>query len=89
MEKIKAAAILLEDGQLLSLPPPNRHNDIMSDARVLLLSLKNSVQGFVTDKGDRFVTREEAYKIAKASDQIIYRPDVTLTPGTLYTEDLW
>lgn len=41
-------------------------------------------EGFVTNKG-RFVTREEADKLAKASSQIVRKP---VEPGQLHSEDI-
>lgn len=42
-------------------------------------------QGFVTNRRE-FVTREEAWEVAKSANQI---RRVTGTPGTLYSEDLY
>jgi hypothetical protein len=41
--------------------------------------------GFITSTG-RFVDREEAFRIAEASGQMLKRP---ISPGRLFTEDLW
>ncbi len=89
-ERIAAAAIRSPDGTVWTLPRPARHCDVICHiwGKTGKPTIGNSGQGFLTDQG-RFVTREEAYRIAKAADQIIFRPDVTPTPGTLYTEDLW
>ena len=88
MEKIEAAAIKLKDGRIVFKFSPARHSDVMLDISTQGDSLSGAIQGFMTSEG-RFVTREEAYKIADAAGQIIQREDVTPTPGTLYTEDLW
>lgn len=85
---IKAAAILLESGEVMTLPAPHRHSDIMLMADSHGISLSGSTQGFITSD-DEFVDRTEAYKIASEAFQIIHPPFGTPTPGTLYTEDLW
>lgn len=61
-----------------------RHHDIMirfNDE----LDKSLDAQGFYTSNG-RFVSRETAYKIAKAAGQIRY---ITGGSGTLYSEDLY
>ena len=87
-ERIIAVAIKLNDGAVDSMPPPNRHHDLLLCIGSEYLT--DHVQGFKTSTG-RFVTREEAYPIAKAAGQLLPqdRPGHTPTPGTLYTEDLW
>lgn len=70
------------------LPEPFRHADVWMDIEDCILKGEHTIQGFMTNKY-RFVTREEAYIIAKEAGQIIKRHDVTETPGTLYSEDLW
>lgn len=87
-ERIVAAAISHPKGVTLSVQPPLRHCDIIVGAKAQGLRLAGWEQGFLTDLG-RFVGRGEAYRIASEAGQIISRPDVTPTPGTLYTEDLW
>lgn len=83
MEKIEQAAVWYFGG-FNTLPRPYRHADILLDIE----GLRDPLYGFLTSKG-RFVTRKEAYPIAENAGQIISRPDVTPTPGILYTEDLW
>lgn len=82
--KIKAAAILQEDGSIYSLPKPHRHPDIIIDMASKGLRYGGQ-QGFILDNGE-FVNRVEALKIAKAADQVIRKDDLT---NQLYTEDLW
>ena len=56
--------------------------DAMGGDEVLSQWSKSHIQGF-TDQYGNFLTRKEAYVIAKAAGQII-REDIT--PGTLYSE---
>lgn len=85
MEKIKAAAIRLDTGEILTRPPPARHPSLILDAQAQAKSLSGSTQGFLTESGE-FVDRKEAFKIAQRAQQFI-RPGIE--PPTLYTEDLW
>lgn len=87
MEKIEAAAIRTKVGQVWSLFPPHRHHDIM--LRMPREMLAGAEQGFETTYG-RFVSRVEAYPIAKAAGQLLPIDGRTLlAPGSLYTEDMW
>ena len=92
MDKIKSAAIWLENGCVLTLPPPNRHHNILSAKRqdMKLRDIKIREQGFQTEERF-FVNRKDAWTIAKEAGQIL--PDDkrinTETDGTLYSEDLW
>lgn len=61
-----------------------RHHDIMIRFYDELEQGPNA-QGFYTSKG-RFVSREEAYEIADAANQIV---ESTGGKGTLYSEDLY
>lgn len=75
-------------GDIIALPRPARHADLVSLARDLREAWIDYDEGFIAGPFEhkRFVSRSEGYKIAHASGQIIYR---ALTPGTLYSEDLW
>lgn len=86
-ETIVQAAIWYEDG-FITLPRPYRHPDLLTELHAKGFGWMDQMEGFLTSKG-WFVSRERAYQIAKEAGQIIKRPDVTETPGTLYTEDLW
>lgn len=86
-EKIEQAALWHPSG-FLTLPKPYRHSDLLLDGEGYFLCQCCVKYGFLTSRG-RFVDRKQAFKIAEAAGQIIQRPDVTPTPGTLYTEDLW
>jgi len=97
VERIAAAAIE-KDGLIFCATPPGRHHTVAHH----LLGVRNGArdealpryvetvggdfeQGFITSTG-RFVDREEGWKIAEASGQILR---VTGSAGTLFSEDLW
>lgn len=90
-ETIAAAAIQCE-GEVYSLPRPNRHHHILWRwAEVLApqpqgaqLARARGVQGFVTSAG-RFVERIEAGALAMEAGQLTKLK----WPPQLYTEDLW
>jgi hypothetical protein len=87
-EVIVCSAILVGD----LIIPSVRHSDPLTHAMVERLGLLRSnevmeaEQGFVTSKY-RFVTREEAWIIAEAADQIVRR--VGGDGKRLYSENLW
>jgi conjugative element/phage-associated large polyvalent protein len=88
-ERIKEAAIQLNDGQILT---GSSHADIIKDLEKThgqfyddLVDKLSPVDGFVTSSG-RFVDRVEANKIAGLADQIKQAEPVTV--GRLSTEDL-
>lgn len=66
-----------------------RHGDVISQVVPLTgkrqFELGEHVQGFLTNK-NRFVDREQAWKIAEKENQII-RPNIVY--GTLYSENLY
>lgn len=85
--KIAAAAICGYDGQVYSLPPPNRHHNIISFMHYTLGHPRpiKGPQGFVLEDG-RFVDRIEGKEIAIRHNQIL--------PGEgyrrqLFSEDMW
>ena len=80
--KIIAAAIKLPSGNIVSLPKPSRHHDIINN----LERPCAFEQGFLTDAGT-FVTREEAYIIARNEGQILFRCDGD--EGRLFSDNLW
>lgn len=99
MEKILCAAIWYDDGKFYEAQPVNikqgyvmcgrRHHNII----LLRFSLTGEEtytrkgQGFLTDK-DRFVNREEAYRIAKDAGQLLLG-DYQKEPYMLTSEDLY
>lgn len=84
-----AAAALLWDGLVMSLPKPARHHTIMH--KLLDLGLEPLVitqpddQGFITSTG-RFVGREEGCQIARAAGQILTKNG---PENILFSEDMW
>jgi hypothetical protein len=78
MERIKAAAIKLECGEGITLPPPYRHHDILLGIRSHAFIFVDSVQGFITTNGNRFADRAEANEVAKTAGQLVRE---TGTPG--------
>lgn len=83
--RIVCAAIKLKLGLVICGP---RHFDLrmLDTIKQLRLTVKDAVQGFVDQFGD-FYTREAAWDIAKSQDQI--RRDLSIGPGTLYSEHLY
>ncbi|TPM67433.1 hypothetical protein [Mesorhizobium sp. B2-2-1] len=73
-------------GLVISMPQPARHHTVLHemDAQGISPFVHPINQGFITDTG-RFVEREEAVGLAKASGQI----DKPRWPPLLYSEDLW
>jgi hypothetical protein len=85
-ETITGVAVLTKDGELWSLPKPNRHCHIFALAAFTGRSAEPGVQGFTTDAG-RFVDRQEAASIFASSGKL---PINGRKYGThLYSEDLW
>lgn len=78
------------NGQVYSLPPPNRHHDVIWEiARVENIATVRAAgdnQGFLDDSG-RYLTRKEALPVALAAGQVL---DVSNVRGkSLFSEDLW
>jgi len=84
-----AAAALLWDGLVLSLPKPARHHTIMRKMLDLglepLAVIQPDDQGFITSAG-RFVGREEGCHIAREAGQIQIK---TGPANMLFSEDVW
>ncbi len=84
--RIEAAAIHCWDGEIVTLPPPNRHHDI-----VCLMALQRKKRprysdlGFLLSDGT-WCDRRRAMKIAIAAGQVkgLWGKDAELT-----TNDLW
>lgn len=83
-ERIIRAAILLPNGEMLSLPTPARHHDII---RVFAHNGPEALanQGFRTSR-NRFVDRVEGLQIAQAAGQIKQKHG---NANRLFTEDMW
>jgi hypothetical protein len=86
--RIAAAAVRLENGEVISLPPPARHHDVMAHARAsghdeLILP---DQQGFVTECGI-WARRKTALRIAQKAGQLVREP--TAPTHGLFSEDVW
>lgn len=87
--RIECAALLTEDGQVISLPRPARHHDIiqhMTKEGFTPEAIARSEQGFSTDTL-RFVRRSPALWIAKKAGQL-FRGEPQ-HPSRLFSEDVW
>ena len=87
MIRIEVAAIN-HNGEIFSLPRPNRHHNIIRHMRTLGKSIDdiaNSRQGFLTNESV-FVGRVEALKIAQDAGQLLSNPGA---PPNLFSEDVW
>ena len=87
MKQITAAAIRYR-GVVYTLPPPNRHFQIIT---FLLKQLGEdrmgeNQQGFIDEEGT-FLTRKGALAVALDSKQIL--PTANVRGDQLYSEDLW
>ena len=89
IENIYCAAVQLQvTKRIFSMAPPARHHNIMHDFNVMGYG-QQYMQGFLTNTR-RFVDREEAVKIARASRQIYPgMPKKTQPDHLLFSEDLW
>lgn len=87
VERIACAALRDSETGLI-LCAPRHGGPIMSRLRVLFgRTQRDFEQGFITNKFDRFVNRQEAHIIAKAAGQIRYRCGGD--EDTLYSENLY
>lgn len=89
--RIKAAAIKSRDGVVHSLPPPNRHHNIIKllrQSNPLYTVLDTKEQGFITDD-DVFVDRYQARIIATAANQLLPLRDNGYVGDQLFSEDVW
>lgn len=83
-ERIDCAAVRLSTGEVLSLPRPARHHQVLrSGSRAWE---DDHEQGFTTTAG-RFVGREEALRIARRQGQIVHRCGGDHI--RLFSENLW
>lgn len=85
-----AAAAIMKDGEVYSLPPPARHHDVLRHMVTLgLQQTSGDEQGFLTECGE-FVRRKPALMIAEHAGQLNRKQG----PGTyqgpeLFSEDVW
>lgn len=84
--KIVAVAVKV-GGTISSLPPPNRHHNILHT-----LPPRDNVpfyEGFLDDQG-AFLDRRSAFQLASANGQLNRRPGPQFYQGPeLFSEDLW
>ena len=84
-ERLVGVAIQ-HDGEVFSLPAPNRHHNVIS-----MMAEKGygagdmHDQGFITNTG-RFVDRREALVIARTNGQLREKLGVE---GLLFSEEIW
>lgn len=77
---------VIHNGVTFSLPAPYRHHHVLVVIYKEHGESTYNEQGFLDNEG-KFLTREEAFVIAKAAGQI---KDITATCGDrLYSEDIW
>lgn len=86
--KITHVAIRFQ-GQVYSLPAPNRHHDvimhIVESLGVSYVDAPQDDQGFL-DEDERFLNRKQALVSAKIHNQLIRK---TSPNYLLFSEDLW
>lgn len=84
---IVAAAALVGEGLILSLPRPARHHDINGAAYRAGIPgpIPPECQGFLTSDG-RWLNRVDALAMANAAGQIVFKHPVL---RELYSEDMW
>lgn len=85
--KITHVAIRFQ-GKVYSLPPPNRHHDVIREIVRLtgVDSVDNDEQGFLDETG-RFLNRQQAILSARLHNQI--REGSRIVAGLLFSENLW
>ena len=86
--RITGVAVCRE-GKVYFLPEPARHSDVIQmliKKRVMLPPVRQAEQGFV-DQNGKFLTREDAAKLALANGQCKKLRCPSL--GILFSEDLW
>ncbi len=89
---ITHVAIRFRD-KVYSLPPPNRHNDVIrmicETTDVTHVNVRGDDQGFLID-GELYCRRKPALRHAVECNQIrTDRPSTGLALGKLYSEDVW
>ena len=84
---IVGVVIIAYDGEIISLPKPNRHHHViryMADVLKHPCPIKGT-QGFITENGT-FVDRVSAKYIAKYHNQLLPRASYL---KELFSEDVW
>ena len=88
---ITAAALMLQNGLVLSMKQPARHHDIMraaSDAGIPSEQICSAEQGFSSSHRP-FVTRQQAVRIAREAGQLDKVRPKTGPASMLFSEDVW
>jgi len=87
LPQILGVAIVYK-GQMFALPKPYRHHNVIRFMWEFchIRPVVGEMQGFYDDKG-RFLTREEAYKLAKMNGQLVSKTEHGL--HKLFSEDIW
>lgn len=85
--KIVGVAIIAHNGEVISLPKPNRHHNVI---KLMVDELKHprpikGKQGFINESGV-FLDRAEAKKVAIKHNQLLGHAS---TLGILFSEDVW
>jgi hypothetical protein len=86
--RIESAAIQDVDGKVWTLPPPNRHRDVIEYMRESGYDgpvFGTEQQGFLLNDGS-FCKRYDAMKVARQANQFL---DGKPSGSVLNTEDLW
>ena len=88
MNRIIGVAIIGFDGEMVSLPEPNRHPNVIHKMAMELGHPKpiKGDQGFIDNNGV-FMSREEAFILANENGQILDKSK--LRGKILFSEDLW
>jgi hypothetical protein len=86
------AAAIIHQGMTYALPAPARHGNVIhhicKTTGATRVNAHEDDQGFI-DHERGYVTREEAWKIAEASGQLLERAPTDGRDGKLYSEDVW
>lgn len=86
-ETITGVALLYDDGRVIALPRPHRHNHLYAFAAFIGQQPQDHDSGFMTSTG-RYVDREEAQRICIAAGQPNRRIGAQ-HDTKLYSEDVW
>lgn len=89
MREITCAAIRTDDGEIHTLPRPNRHHDIIQHLRAIGYDgpVCGERQGFLTSDGI-FARRKPALMVAVRAGQV-EREKCTSPGHGLFSEDIW
>ena len=84
---ITHVAIRSQHGNVVALPEPFRHSDVILRMNSQGIRTIGMTQGFLNKQG-WFLDRNEAYQVAKDCGQYNPKPG-SAVEGVLYSEDLW